>query len=107
MTLTKNFNEGANQYGGYLTPAIGASMQEMGFTFLQHRSSNDGPLIPNPSWEFIMEALGGENAINADFDREKDPAFTITHIESETTVTGNSAVSTLADLWIELNKVTA
>ncbi len=103
MTITENFKKGAKQYPGWLDPERGKLMEERGYIFLAHRQTDNGPWIPNPSWKSLVNKLGGEDAIEADFDRDNDPAFTVTHIESGKTTEGNGAVHVLADLWLEIN----
>ena len=56
---------------------------------------------PIEGWRTLVDKLGGEDAINADF-QEEDPAFTVQHIKSGKSVSDNGSVTALAQLWLAI-----
>lgn len=102
MAVSEAFRKAASTYTGTLYPTLSDAMKSKGYVFLLHEWINDGPKMPFESWEILVDKLGGEDAIEADF-QEKDPCFIVKHIASGKMVQGNGSLTVLAELWLELN----
>lgn len=76
-------------------------MEELGYFFHAASQRDNGPWVGSPSWDELVEALGGEDMVIADYDG--DDKFTVTHKTTQLSVVSNSTISALADLWIEVN----
>lgn len=103
MAISDSFRKAADVYTGTLDSEITDAMQAKGYVFLSHSWTNDDPPRPTENWETLVEKLGGEEAIDAEFDSENDPAFTVTHSATCKSVRGNGSVNVLAELWLMLN----
>jgi len=105
MAISGKFKEAAERYTGMVDKDIAKAMEAKGYFFGGSEWTNDNPPRPVEDWETLVEELGGEEALNADFDEEGDPAFTITHIESGKSASGNGSVTVLAELWLMVKEV--
>lgn len=101
MAISDSFRSWADGRSDVLNSETGEEMKEKGFIFLEWRSVGDLSEIPNVSWHSLVHSLGGQMAIEADYDG-KD-TFRVKHIESGVEVTSNGAVAALANLWLALN----
>lgn len=103
MAISESFREAANIYTGTLYADTTEPMEEKGYVFLAHSWTDNSPARPTENWETLVDKLGGENAINADFHRDQDPAFTVTHIATGKKAQGNGSVNVLAELWLAVH----
>jgi len=103
MAISEAFRKAAGRYTGTLYPAMSEAMEAKGYVFLSHSWINDGPKMPTESWEILVDKIGGEDAIEADF-QEKDPCFTISHIGTGITKQGNGSLTVLGELWLALEQ---
>lgn len=103
MAISDSFREAADIYTGTLDSETTDAMQAKGYVFLSHSWTNDDPPRPTENWETLVEKLGGEDALQADFNPDGDPAFTVTHIATGKNAQENGSVNVLAELWLMLN----
>jgi len=100
MGLSISFKEYAKNDPASLDVQISDQMKELGYFFSTESKRDNQPWYPSPSANELIEALGGEEAIVADYDNGDQ--FTVTHIETDKTVISNSSISALAQLWIAI-----
>lgn len=103
MAISDSFRKAADIYTGTLDAEEVDAMEAKGYVFLSHTWMNDDPPRPTENWKTLVKKLGGEEAIEANFDRKNDPAFTVTHTASGKSAQGNGSVNVLAELWLMLN----
>jgi len=102
MAIAPAFKKSVENGSDWLSLEMGTQMMEKGFPFRSFRSTNDGPEIPDPYWEEIVEQLGGEDAVEAVYDGKDN--FTVRHLASGVEVTSNGAVDALAQLWLAIQQ---
>lgn len=102
MAISDSFKEKANNYPGTISEELERAMQAKGYVFSLHTQTGNGREIPEEDWEDLVDALGGEDAIEATFKEEGSPAFTVTDIQSGKSISGDGAIVALAELWLDL-----
>jgi hypothetical protein len=100
MTISNSFREFAEKQPDLLSPVISKEMINAGYNFTQFRGSDYS--IPDPSWESIVDNLGGIEAIDAEYDGSN--MFTVKHIKTGIEITSNGPVDALASLWLAIKK---
>jgi hypothetical protein len=103
MSISQKFKERAGNYEGTLNAELVKEMEESGYVFLSHQQINNSGWMAQEDWETLVENLGGEESVDATF-QEEDPAFTVTHIQSNLKEVGNGSSEVLARLWLNVKK---
>lgn len=98
MVISPSFREWATRTPDWLSVDLGKQMVDAGFVFLTTRQIDNGPWVPDPGWSDLVKVLGGEDALDAEYDGEG--LFTVRHKESGTVVRSNGAIAALGQLWL-------
>ena len=98
MAITKEFWDKATD--DVLSSEITEAMVKKGYIFHMHSMVGNGGWIPRPLMNELVEGVGGEGALDADFDYEK--CFTIHHKPSGIKIQSNGSIDALARLWLAL-----
>lgn len=101
MAISEAFRNYAEHDPVYLESELTKKMEELGYIFHAFTQINDSPWMPRPTWDELVENLGGEAAIDADYDG--GDKFTVKHIKTGITSTSNSSIEALSRLWVAIN----